>query len=67
MLAAFLIFYYQWRQGEEIDLAKSVSTLAMVFYLFVTINQLTYIAVFQLSNFMAILNRIASILKLEEF
>ena len=47
-------------------MAKSVATLAMVFYLFVTINQLTYLAVFQLSNFLAILNRIASVLRLEE-
>ena len=47
-------------------MAKSAATLAMVFYLFVTINQLTYLAVFQLSNFLAILNRIASVLRLEE-
>ena len=48
-------------------MAKSFSTLAMIYYLFITINQLTYIAVFQLSNFMAILNRIASVLCLEEY
>lgn len=67
VLSVFLVFYYQWSNGIEIDLAKSFSTLAMVFYLFTTINQLTYLAVFQLSNFMAILNRISSVLKLEEF
>ena len=67
VLSAFLIFFYQWSNGIEIDLAKSFSTLAMIYYLFITVNQLTYIAVFQLSNFMAILNRIASVLSLEEY
>lgn len=65
--AAFLIFYYTWSKGEEIDLASSTSTLAMIYYLFVTVNQLTYIAVFQMSNFFAILNRISSVLQLENF
>lgn len=48
-------------------MAASVSILAMIFYLFVTVNQLTYLAVFQISNFFAILNRIASVLRLEEY
>jgi len=48
-------------------MSKSFATLAMVFYLFVTVNQLTYLAVFQFSNFLAILNRISSVLRLEEY
>ena len=67
VFSAFLIFYFQWKRGEQIDLAGSVSVLAMIFYLFVTVNQLTYIAVFQISNFFAILSRIASVLRLEEY
>lgn len=67
MLAAFLIFIREWSLGIELSLSGSVSTLAMVFYLFVTINQLTYIAVFQLFNFLAILERIGSVLRLEDF
>jgi len=39
----------------------------MVYYLFVTVNQLSYIAVFQMSGFFAILNRIASVIQLENF
>lgn len=39
----------------------------MIFYLFITVNQLTYVAVFQISNFFAILSRIASVLRLEEY
>jgi len=41
--------------------------MALVFFLIVTVNQLVYIAVFQISNFFAILNRIASILQLENY
>jgi len=67
ILSAFLIFYFQWSNGERIDMATSVSTLAMIFYLFVTVNQLTYLAVFQIGNYFAILQRIASVLRLEEY
>ena len=62
VLASFLVFFNAWIRGEKIDMAQSVSTLALIFYLFVTINQLCYIAVFQLGNFAAILNRISSVL-----
>ena len=48
-------------------MASTVSTLALVFFLFVSINQLTYTAIFQVANFMAILDRIGSVLRLEEF
>lgn len=54
-LAAFLIFYYEWSQGKEIELGRSISTMALIFYLFVTINQLSYLAIFNLGNFFAIL------------
>ena len=67
VLSAFLIFYYQWSNGVQIEMSKSFAILAMVYYLFVTVNQLTYLAVFQLSNFFAILNRISSVLRLEEY
>ena len=67
VLSAFLIFYYQWSNGEEIQMSKSFAILAMVYYLFVTVNQSTYLAVFQLSNFFAILNRISSVLRLEQY
>ena len=67
VLSTFFIFYYQWSNGIEIEMAKSFAILAMVYYLFVTVNQLTYLAVFQLSNFLAILNRISSVLRLEQY
>jgi len=66
-LSAFLTFYYEWNQGIELDLSRSISTLALIFYLFVTVNQLSYLAIFQLGNFFAVLGRISSVLRLEEF
>ena len=39
----------------------------MVYYLFVGINGITFIAVFNLASFMAILKRIASVLYMEEY
>ena len=48
-------------------MGKSFAVLAMIFYQYVACNHLTYVAAFQFSNFMAILNRVASVLRLEEF
>ena len=48
-------------------MGKSFAVLAMIFYQFVACNHLAYTAAFQFSNFMAILNRVASVLRLEEF
>ena len=67
LIAVFLIFLYEWSQGNEIDISKGVSTLAIIFYLFVAVNQLSFIAIFQIANFFAILQRIGSVMKLEEF
>ena len=67
LIAVFLIFLYEWSQGNEIDVSKGVSTLAIIFYLFVAVNQLSFIAIFQIANFFAILQRIGSVMKLEEF
>ena len=39
----------------------------MVYYLFVGINGITFIAVFNLASFMAIIKRIASVLYMEEY
>ena len=48
-------------------MAQSVATMAMVFYLFVTLNQLAYLAIFELSNYFAVLYRVSSVLRLEEY
>lgn len=39
----------------------------MVYYLFACINGITFIALFNFAQFMAILNRISSVLYMEEF
>ena len=46
LMAAFLIYFNEWQQGNEIGMATSVSTLALVFYLFVTVNQFAFSGLF---------------------
>ena len=48
-------------------MGESVSLLAMLFYIFLSINNLTYIAMVSLQTFMAIIYRMSTIFELEEY
>lgn len=67
LLACIAIFGMQWARGEELNMGESVSLLAMVFYIFLSINQMTYMAMVSLQTFMAIIYRISTIFEMEEY
>lgn len=67
IFAVFLIFLNQWYQGIELTMAMAVPIMALVYYLFITVNCLTFIAIFNINAFSAILRRISRVLALEEF
>jgi hypothetical protein len=48
-------------------MGESVSLLAMVFYIFLSINQMTYMALVSLQTFMAVIYRISTIFELGEY
>jgi len=48
-------------------MANSVALFAMIFYLFITVNGLVYLAILNVASFIAILGRISSVLTLEEY
>jgi ABC-type multidrug transport system fused ATPase/permease subunit len=44
LIACIAIFGSQWARGEELDMGESMSLLAMVFYIFLSVNSMTYMA-----------------------
>ena len=67
ILAVGLILFLQWSKGEEIRMAESIALFAMIYYLFITINGLVFLAIINVKSFSAILERIAGVLTLEEY
>ena len=67
LLALVYIFVSQWSKGEMLDESISVSLMAMVFLLFLTVNQLTYFGMTSTQTFLAIIFRISSVFEMEEY
>jgi hypothetical protein len=67
LFACILIFVTQWAMGKELNLGNSMATLAMLFYIFLSVNSLTYMAMTTLQTFLAVLFRISSVLEMSEF
>jgi len=48
-------------------MAESIAIFAMTYYVFCAMNSLVYIGILNQASFSAIMNRIANVLKLEEY
>ena len=66
-LCFFTILMMDWRQGIELKNEVYVSILAVVLFLFMSVNMMTYFAVTNLQNFLAILERLSEVFEMEEF
>lgn len=42
LLALIYIFTMEWLRGNQLDESKSIALMAMIFYLFMQINAMTY-------------------------
>jgi ABC-type multidrug transport system fused ATPase/permease subunit len=66
LITVFIIFYIQWYMGEALDVASSVSLLAIIFFVFISIGQFTWLGISAYSVFLAVLRRFAGVLRMEE-
>jgi len=67
LLVLALIVLPQWKQGEYLDEASTISLMAMLFYIFLSVNSLVYYALSTLQQFLAIIERLSQVFELEEF
>ena len=54
LVAAMFIFIPKWYRGEEIKMADSFGMLAMIFYLFYSINSITYYSMQTMFTFLGV-------------
>ena len=61
------IFLIKWYRGEKLDAGISMSMMAMLFYIFISVNAMTFWAMQIFSEFLSCVRRISQIFKMEEF
>jgi hypothetical protein len=66
LVAVLAILIPQWYQGKYLSTDTSISMLSMVYFVFFSVNVLTYFALTNLQNFLAILQRLSTVFDLEE-
>jgi hypothetical protein len=54
-------------KGIKLDQSNSVSLLAMIYYIFVSVNAMTYYAMTTLQTFFAVVKRLSSVFEMEEY
>jgi hypothetical protein len=67
LVAVIYIFIPKWARGEYLDNSNSFSTLAMIFYIFLTVNNLAYFAMTNIQTFFAVLDRMSIVFRMEEY
>lgn len=55
LVAVFAILFPQWVMGKYLETDVTISMLSMVYFVFFAVNVLTYFALVNVSNFLAIL------------
>ena len=67
LIVTIAIFIPKWMNGELLDESVSISVMAMVFFLFISINAMTYYAMTTLQQFSAVIQRMSSVFEMEEY
>lgn len=67
LIGVLIILVAEWYQQKLIKNEKAVSMLAMIYFVFFAVNTLTYFALTNVQNFLAILVRLSSVFKMEEY
>lgn len=67
MLVIIVIIVGLWKTGRKLEEAITMSLLAMVFYLFTTINFMFYMGMTTLQGYMAVLDRVSQIFQMAEY
>ena len=42
MVVLMIIFINQWKEGEKLDQGVSMSIMAMIYFIFISVNSMTY-------------------------
>jgi len=57
----------QWVMGKELDESILMPTFAMIYFIFLSINALTYMSMMTIQQFFSIIFRMSEVFELEEY
>mgnify|MGYP001626686794 CR=1 FL=1 len=66
LLAILAIFLPKWYMGEKLDLGDSFALVAMIYYLFFSVNGLTYYSMQTMQQACAVIYRLSEVFRMEE-
>ena len=66
MLGILAIFLPKWYMGEKIDMGDGFVLLALLYYLFFSVNSLTYYALTTINQALAVTYRLSEVFRMEE-
>ena len=66
-VAILVILMLEWLKGNVLKTEIVMSFLAMIYFVFVSVNLFTYLALTNTQNFLAVLFRLSQIYEMEEF
>lgn len=61
------IFTLDWSKGKLLDPSESMTMLAMIYYLFFSVNTLTFALLTTMQTFLAIIDRLGNVLEMDEY
>jgi hypothetical protein len=67
LLVAIAVLIPQWMRGELLKEGVSMAMMAMVYYIFISVNMMTYVAMSALATFLATIERMSTVYSLEEY
>ena len=67
LLAVLAIFLPKWYLGEQLELGDSFALVAMIYYLFFSVNGLTYYSMTTIQQALAVAGRLSEVFRMEEY
>ena len=66
LIAILVILMIDWLQGKKFETEVVISTMALVYFVFMAINVIFYFALTNCLNFLVVLFRLSQIFEMEE-
>jgi heme/copper-type cytochrome/quinol oxidase subunit 2 len=67
LLVAIAVLIPQWLRGEKLKEGVSMAMMAMVYYIFISVNMMTYVAMNAVATFLATIERMSTVYSLDEY
>ena len=66
MIAILAILLVKWYQGDELSLSVSFALIAMIYFLFMNVNNMAFAGIQTWTQFFAVLERLSEVFAMEE-